>query len=508
MAYALVAGLVPPPEPLAEEVAEQVQIEAKYAGYIEKQRAEVARFRRLEDRRLPPGLDYGALAGLRTEAREQLAAVRPATVGQAGRLAGVNPADISVLLVHLKRLAGRGRGVAMSERCPYLGLADNREQAHSQPSPHHRCYAARPPARMGTVYQVSACLRPAYRNCPRLPQETPPAPAPPPERRKLSWAGIPAVLPDDERQAERVHPASTPVPLPSSAPAATDRGRPARRRVTLTEVAVVSMMASIVLAFLFVGYAVVYRLQLAGGIGAPDTVAQAPPARTLVPTFTPTPAPTLTPLPTTAPGETAPPPPPTSEPAPPTPTPPTRPAAVSPPTRLLIPAIEMDIPVLSVGTRTVKVGGQQRAIWDDVPDAGGFHATSAYPGQPGNTVINGHRDIQGSVFRRLNKVEVGDEIVLYVGDVAYPYLVSETLVVPETFASARQRAENLKLIGYMPEERLTLVTCTPVGLATHRLLVIAHPPQAASPGMPKPDRAMGHEPGTPTRICRAIPSML
>jgi tRNA uridine 5-carboxymethylaminomethyl modification enzyme len=104
VAYELVASLAPPPEPLLPDVAEQVQIEAKYAGYIEKQRAEVARFRRLEDRRIPPELDYGALVGLRAEAREKLACVRPATVGQAGRLAGVNPADISVLLVHLKRL--------------------------------------------------------------------------------------------------------------------------------------------------------------------------------------------------------------------------------------------------------------------------------------------------------------------------------------------------------------------------------------------------------------------
>jgi tRNA uridine 5-carboxymethylaminomethyl modification enzyme len=102
--YALVSSLVPPPQPLAHDVAEQVQIEAKYAGYIEKQKVEVARFRRLEDRRIPPGLDYDALIGLRTEAREKLAYVRPATVGQATRLAGVNPADISVLLVHLKRL--------------------------------------------------------------------------------------------------------------------------------------------------------------------------------------------------------------------------------------------------------------------------------------------------------------------------------------------------------------------------------------------------------------------
>jgi tRNA uridine 5-carboxymethylaminomethyl modification enzyme len=109
--YSLVAALVPPAEPLLSDVAAQVQIEAKYAGYIEKQRAEVDRFRRLEERRLPPYLDYHAVVGLRTEARERLACVRPATVGQATRLAGVNPADISVLLVHLKRLESvQGRG--------------------------------------------------------------------------------------------------------------------------------------------------------------------------------------------------------------------------------------------------------------------------------------------------------------------------------------------------------------------------------------------------------------
>jgi tRNA uridine 5-carboxymethylaminomethyl modification enzyme len=102
--YDLLAAVASPAQPLPPDIAEQVQIEAKYAGYIEKQRAEVARFRRLEDRRLPRELDYNALVGLRAEAQEKLAYVRPATVGQASRLAGVNPADITVLLVHLKRM--------------------------------------------------------------------------------------------------------------------------------------------------------------------------------------------------------------------------------------------------------------------------------------------------------------------------------------------------------------------------------------------------------------------
>jgi len=162
-------------------------------------------------------------------------------------------------------------------------------------------------------------------------------------------------------------------------------------------------------------------------------------------------------------------------------TPSIREAASSPPTRLSIPKLSLDIPVVPVGVKTINDAGGTRVVWADVPNAGAFHQTSAYPGNPGNTVINGHRDILGSVFRDLNRVEAGDEIKVYVGEVEYPYYVTETLIVPETFASASQRAENARLIGYMPEERLTLITCTPIGLATHRLLVIAKPLAEAVP---------------------------
>ncbi len=101
--YADVIALAPAPAPLPPAVAGQVEIEAKYAAYIEKQRAQVERMRSLEDRRIPADLDYAAVRGLRNEARARLQAARPATVGQASRLAGVNPADIAVLLVHLER---------------------------------------------------------------------------------------------------------------------------------------------------------------------------------------------------------------------------------------------------------------------------------------------------------------------------------------------------------------------------------------------------------------------
>ena len=88
---------------LPPDVVEQVEIEGKYAGYIQKQRAEVDRVHKLEDRRIPVDVDYDAVKSLAREGREKLNRYRPATLGQASRLLGVTPADISVLLVHLEK---------------------------------------------------------------------------------------------------------------------------------------------------------------------------------------------------------------------------------------------------------------------------------------------------------------------------------------------------------------------------------------------------------------------
>ena len=96
--YALLIALGVGQEGLDPEVAEQVEIACSYQGYIAKQTRQIARARRLENHPLPEDLDYTQLSGLRTEAREQLERFRPATLGQASRIVGVNPADISVLL--------------------------------------------------------------------------------------------------------------------------------------------------------------------------------------------------------------------------------------------------------------------------------------------------------------------------------------------------------------------------------------------------------------------------
>ena len=88
---------------LAVEVVEQVEIEIKYEGYIDRQETEIARFQTLESKQIPDWLNYEAVPSLRTEARMKLQKIRPGTVGQASRISGVSPSDIAILLVWLKR---------------------------------------------------------------------------------------------------------------------------------------------------------------------------------------------------------------------------------------------------------------------------------------------------------------------------------------------------------------------------------------------------------------------
>ena len=88
---------------LPEAVTEEVEIQIKYAGYLARQEKQVAEFKREEARRIPEGIDYRAITGLRLEAQEKLCAIRPVSIGQAGRISGVSPADIAVLLIYLEQ---------------------------------------------------------------------------------------------------------------------------------------------------------------------------------------------------------------------------------------------------------------------------------------------------------------------------------------------------------------------------------------------------------------------
>ncbi|MEH6388897.1 tRNA uridine-5-carboxymethylaminomethyl(34) synthesis enzyme MnmG [Pseudomonas profundi] len=94
---------------IAADVAEQVEIHAKYAGYIERQQEEINRLRQNEETALPLDLDYQALSGLSNEIKHKLADVRPQTLGQASRIPGVTPAAVSLLLIHLKKRSAVGK---------------------------------------------------------------------------------------------------------------------------------------------------------------------------------------------------------------------------------------------------------------------------------------------------------------------------------------------------------------------------------------------------------------
>ena len=101
--YADIAPFDPNRPELPAAVAEEVEIQIKYAGYLARQEKQVAEFKKEESRLLPADIDYNTISGLRLEAREKLEAIRPMSIGQAGRISGVSPADIAVLLIWLEQ---------------------------------------------------------------------------------------------------------------------------------------------------------------------------------------------------------------------------------------------------------------------------------------------------------------------------------------------------------------------------------------------------------------------
>lgn len=104
-------------ESLSQEVIEQVEIAIKYAGYVERQEVEVEKFKKLEDKQIPGAFDFSTVPGLRLEARQKLAKIRPVTIGQAARISGVSPADIGILMVCLKRFGDAAASEASCEPC-------------------------------------------------------------------------------------------------------------------------------------------------------------------------------------------------------------------------------------------------------------------------------------------------------------------------------------------------------------------------------------------------------
>lgn len=112
ISYEHIHRISPAPEALPEEICEQVEIQVKYDGYIRKSLQQVERMKKVEEKRIPANIDYQLISGMSKEAREKMGKIRPLNIGQASRISGVNPADISVLMVYLEQyhrvLAGTG----------------------------------------------------------------------------------------------------------------------------------------------------------------------------------------------------------------------------------------------------------------------------------------------------------------------------------------------------------------------------------------------------------------
>jgi sortase A len=145
------------------------------------------------------------------------------------------------------------------------------------------------------------------------------------------------------------------------------------------------------------------------------------------------------------------------------------------PSRLLIDSIGLDTPIVSVGWNVVEQNGQQYSVWQVADYAVGWHKTTAMLGNAGNTVMAGHHNVNGEVFRDLVNVEVGDHVTIYAGDIPFEYIVELKTIVKEKGEPVEVRQRNAQWIAPTNDERVTFVTCWPYTNNTHRVIVVAKP---------------------------------
>ncbi len=135
------------------------------------------------------------------------------------------------------------------------------------------------------------------------------------------------------------------------------------------------------------------------------------------------------------------------------------------------------IPNLALETDIIAVGWQRTATsvtWDSPAYATGYLISSAAPGDIGNTVIYGHNNVEGEVFKALDELTIGDEIQIETQDgTVFTYQVSETTIILETGITPSQQAEHLSFFEQTNDERLTLLTCWPYTSNSHRVVVVA-----------------------------------
>lgn len=146
------------------------------------------------------------------------------------------------------------------------------------------------------------------------------------------------------------------------------------------------------------------------------------------------------------------------------------------PDQIEIPAVELSASVITAEHTFTEVEGANFGQWL-APDfeAAGWHPDSALLGEAGNTVINGHHNVHGEVFGSLVNVEEGDLIRVHSRGRVYEYIVTNRLIVPETFMDAATRLDNARWLARSDDVRLTLVTCWPKESYTHRLILVAAP---------------------------------
>lgn len=145
-----------------------------------------------------------------------------------------------------------------------------------------------------------------------------------------------------------------------------------------------------------------------------------------------------------------------------------------PPEHLLIPVIDLYVPVVLAGYRVIDYEGQAYLQWEaPVGKVAGWQVTSAGLGVPGNTVLYGHHNIDGKVFENLYKVRVGQVIQLKSGDQLFTYRVVYADILEEKYQPLEVRLENARWLLPSTDERVTLVTCWPATSNTHRVIVVA-----------------------------------
>lgn len=146
------------------------------------------------------------------------------------------------------------------------------------------------------------------------------------------------------------------------------------------------------------------------------------------------------------------------------------------PDRIVIPAIELDAPILYAKLKELLYQGQTYDQWL-APNsyAAGWHFTSVHLGEIGNLVLDGHHNVNGKVFGRLFEVKERDLIRIYSGSFYMKFVVTNKLILPEKSTGIATRLDNARWILPTSDQRLTLVTCWPQDSNTHRLVIAASP---------------------------------